>query len=105
MKGFLLTHKGMEDIAAMEVKELIGSESKIGDGCVVFDIKGYEDLFRLCYKSQSSIGIYCFLSEFAYRDIFDDFKKNIEKIKLDGWLGKNVQFRVKCSKEEDDEDI
>jgi len=24
MKGFLITHKGMEDIAALEVKELIG---------------------------------------------------------------------------------
>jgi len=28
MKGFLITHKGMEDIAALEVKELIGKKPK-----------------------------------------------------------------------------
>ena len=96
MKGFLTTHKGMEDVAAMEVKGLIGSESKIGESCVVFGIKSYEDLFILCYKSQSAIRVCCLLFEFDYKDIFDDFEKNIGKIKFDDWLGKDSMFRVKC---------
>ena len=58
MKGFLVTHKGMENIAALEVKEIIGKNSEIGEGCIVFDFKEYEDLFKLCYKSQLAIGIY-----------------------------------------------
>ena len=103
MKGFLTTHKGMEDIASMEAKELIGSESKINEGCIVFDIKSYEDLFILCYKSQSATGVCCLLSEFDYKDIFDDFGKNIGKIKFDEWLGKNVRFRVKYARNYEDD--
>ncbi len=103
MKGFLTTHKGMEDIAAMEVKELIGSESRIGESCVVFGIKSCEDLFVLCCKSQSATGVCFLLSEFDYKNIFNDFEKNIRKIKFDEWLGKNVQFRVKCSKGDENE--
>lgn len=103
MKGFLTTHKGMEDIAAMEVKELIGSESRIDESCVVFGIKSYEDLFILCYKSQSAIGVCCLLSEFDYNGIFDDFEKNIGKIKFDEWLGKDSMFRVKCIRNYEDD--
>ncbi|MCH8003226.1 MAG: methyltransferase [Nanoarchaeota archaeon] len=101
MKGFLITHKGMEDIAALEVKELIGKNPKIEETCIVFDIKKYEELFELCYKSQSAIGIHYFLFEFNHNNLFNDFKKNLEKIRLNDWLSKNIQFRVKCLKNYD----
>lgn len=101
MKGFLTTPKGMEGIAALEVKELIGKNSKQSEACIVFDVKNYEDLFKLCYKSQSSIGIYYLLDEFNYKNISWDFKKNIEKIDFKEWLNKNTQFRVKCIKNYD----
>ena len=122
MKGFLITHKGMEDTASLEVKELIEEKSKINEACIVFDIKNYEDLFKLCYKSQSSIGIYYLLHEFNYHrnlkqisrmpkmqgivehhNIFTDFKENIEKINLEEWLNKKTQFRVKCIKNYDND--
>jgi len=98
MKGFLLTHKGMEDIAGLEVEDIISQKSKLNDACIVFDIKKYEDLFALCYLSQSAKGVYCLLSEFAYDQIFEDFKKAIQKIDFSEWLGKNISFRVKCIK-------
>lgn len=98
MKGFLTTHKGMEDIAALEVKELIGSTAKISEACIAFNINNYEDLFKLCYKSQSAIGICYLLQEFNYSSIFNDFKKNIITIKFNEWLGKKTAFRVKCAK-------
>ena len=98
MKGFLLTHKGMEDIAALEVGDIISQKSKLNDACIVFDIKKYEDLFALCYLSQSAKGVYCLLSEFAYDKISEDFKKAIQKIDFSEWLGKNISFRVKCIK-------
>tara|TARA_Y100000310_G_scaffold255534_1_gene263009 strand:+ start:3035 stop:4174 length:1140 start_codon:yes stop_codon:yes gene_type:complete len=102
MKGFLTTHKGMEDVAALEVKELIDKKSKIDEACVVFDIKNYEDLFKLCYKSQSAIGVFYLLAEFNYKDIFNDTKKNIEKSNLKEWLSKNTKFRVNCIKNHED---
>jgi len=98
MKGFLITHKGMEDIAALEVRELIGKNPKIEETCIVFDIKKYEELFKLCYKLQSAIGIFYLLHEFNYNNIFKDFSKNIVKIKLNDWLSKKTKFRVKCLK-------
>ena len=47
MQGFLTTHRGMEDIAALEVKELIGQSPTANETCVIFDIKDYEELFLL----------------------------------------------------------
>lgn len=102
MQGFLTTHKGMEDIAALEVKELIGQSPTINETCVIFDIKGYEDLFKLCYKSQSAIGVYCLLYEFNFDNIVEDFNKALDKIGFSEWLGRNTQFRVKCIKNCDD---
>ena len=99
MKGFLLTHRGMEDIAALEIEELIGQKSIINESCAVFNIKRYEDLFKLCYLSQSAKGVYFLFSEFEYKDLFNDFKKNIENIDFNGWLGKKVSFKVKCIKD------
>jgi len=101
MKGFLITHKGTEDIAALEVKELIGKNPKTEETCIVFDIKKYEELFKLCYKSQSAIGIFYLLHEFNYDNIFSDFKKNLGKLNINEWLSKNIQFRVKCIKNYD----
>jgi hypothetical protein len=75
MKGFLITHKGMEDIAALEVKELISKNSKINETCIVFNIKNYEDLFKLCYMSQSAAGVFYLFAVVNYKDVFNDFKK------------------------------
>ncbi|MAE43141.1 hypothetical protein CMO93_05180 [Candidatus Woesearchaeota archaeon] len=98
MKGFLITHKGTEEIAALEIKELIGKKAKTTESAVVFDIKEHEELFKLCYQSQSSMGIYYLLSEFNYTNIFADFKKNIQKTNFAEWLSKKSTFRVKCRK-------
>ena len=102
MKGFLTTHKGIEDIAALEVKELIGQSPTTNETCVIFDIKDYDDLFKLCYKSQSAIGVYCLLCEFNFDDLIEDFNKNLEKIGFSEWLSRHTQFRVKCVKNCDD---
>ena len=44
MEGFLVTHSGMEEIASLEVKELIGKKSIVNEACIVFEIKNYEAL-------------------------------------------------------------
>jgi len=101
MKGFLLTHKGMEDTASKEVKGLIGKKSMIDEGCAVFTIKTHADLFKLCYLSQSAIGVSYLLAEFNFKDILKDFKNNITKIKFYEWLKKKTQFKVKCIKNQE----
>ncbi len=96
MEGFLLTHRGMEDIAALEVNELIGAESEKIEKCIIFGIKSYEDLFKLCYLSQSAFGIFLLLKKFEYKGISADLEKNIESIDFSEWLGQGTAFRVRC---------
>ena len=103
MEGFLTTHRGMEDISALEVKDIIGKKAKINEKCVVFGIGGYEDLLKMCYLSQSAAGVYFLLSEFGFKNIFEDFEKNIQKIDFGEWLGENTAFRVKCIKDFDED--
>jgi putative N6-adenine-specific DNA methylase len=103
MEGLIVTHNGMEDIAALEVKELTNSSAKAGRSCIVFDIKEYKDLFTLCYRSQSAIGVYHLLGRFNFDDLFDDFSKNVGKIGFCEWLSKNTSFRVRCKKNGEEE--
>ena len=53
MKGLAICYKGIEDISAKEISELIKAKTEIKEGCVVFDADNLEDLALLCYKTQS----------------------------------------------------
>ncbi len=81
MKGFAITHKGAEDICAGEIAEIIEikeSEINIGESFVTFPIKKYEELFLLCYKSQSSINISLYLGcveAHTEKEIIEEIKK------------------------------
>ena len=92
MKGLVITSKGIEDIAALEVKELIKAKSEIKDSCVIFDIKKLEELCLLCYKAQSAEKILFLLGAFELKEL----EKSIAKIKFDDWLYKKTTFRVSC---------
>jgi len=89
MKALAITHKGMEDICALEIKELIKSESEIKDTVCIFDIKKLDDLSLLCYKGQSVIKVLYLIGSCKN-------KKEIEKIKLEKLDGKT--FRVDCKR-------
>jgi len=105
MKGLAICSKGIEDIAALEVKELIKSDSEIKDSCIIFNVKKLEDLCLLCYKAQSVDKI---LLLFDFFDFQDDFIKKageaIKKIKLKEWMDEENTFRVTCKKI-DNEDL
>tara|TARA_Y100000310_G_C20635670_1_gene791018 strand:+ start:461 stop:1414 length:954 start_codon:yes stop_codon:yes gene_type:complete len=82
MQALLITLKGGEDIAAMDVKEIIGREAKILEGAVQFEAT-YEDLFKLAYLSQSALRILC-----------------LEKPEV--WLEKGMTFAVRSGKKEEE---
>ena len=103
MKGFLTAHKGMEDVAAMEVNELIGSKASPHDSCVTFGIRKYDDLFRLCYTSQSALNVCFLLSEFSFDDLLAGFKNGISKVDFAEWLSQKTAFRVVCIKNSQNE--
>ena len=96
MKGLVITSKGVEDIAALEVKELIGANCKVKECCVEFDFRDFEDLCMLCYRCQSADRVLYLIGDFEFRDFFGELERFIEKIMLDKWIGKCRKFKVEC---------
>ena len=96
MKGLAITSKGIESTAATEIKELIGSNCKIEESCVIFDIKKLSDLCLLCYKSQSADRVMHLVGSFSFNNFFDDLESFIKKIEFDNWIIKLKKFKVEC---------
>ena len=96
MKGLAITSKGIENIAAAEIRELIGAKAKTGNGCVLFEFKKFEDLCLLCYKCQSADRILYLIGKFEFEDFFEELEKFIGKIGLDDWISKCKKFKVEC---------
>lgn len=94
MEGFVITHRGAEEIAALEIKEIINSKGKIDDSIVLFPIKKYEELCSLCYTGQSFEHVCLFIQKGNMTEIQD------EKIKIDYdlklFFGKSTTFAVRA---------
>lgn len=100
MKAIAITHKGIEDIAALEIKELIKANSKINETVVLFEPKNMIDLCKLAYKAQSITRVVYLFDEFKiqtdFNEILKTIEKRIKKINLDKWLDKDNSFKVLC---------
>src|SRR3989344_2851922 len=99
MKGLAITEKGIEDIAALEIEELIGEKGK-AEGCaVIFDIKALSELCVLCYKCQSVSRILFLFDSFEFNDaLLKLANEKIKKIDFSDWLDKDASFAVRCIK-------
>ncbi|MBI2656467.1 methyltransferase [Candidatus Woesearchaeota archaeon] len=96
MKGLIVTSKGLEETARIDVKELINADCKIEEGCAIFDFEDFEDLCLLCYKCQSADRVLYLIGSFEFRDFFQDFEEFIGKISFDEWLSTHKQFKIEC---------
>ena len=100
MKAIAITHKGTEDIAALEIKELVKASSKISETVVLFEPKNMIDLCKLAYKAQSISRVVYLFDELKIQADFNKILKTIEtaikKISFDKWLGKDKSFKVLC---------
>ena len=105
MKGFGITLGGFEDVAQKEVKELIGKDSKANECVIDFSIDDYEELCKLCYKSQSLFRVLLYLGECDIDKDFEETKKNVKKllegIELKEYFGET--FKVFCEREGEQE--
>ena len=96
MKGIVIVSRGIEHIAAMEINELIHSDCKIEESCVIFDLKKLSDLCLLCYKSQSADRIMYLIDSFNFSGFSNELENSIKKTKFDRWLTKLKKFKVEC---------
>lgn len=100
MKGFALTNKGIEDISKLEIKELIKTKKITStDKLITFDFNNFEDLFLLCYKTQSLSKVGLLLEEFSdKKDLFEAIATRFKTLDLKDWLDKKTKVAVNCSR-------
>lgn len=92
MKAIAITNKGLENISALEIEQLLKTKITIHETVVEFDITSYEDLYKLTYKSQSLKRV-CLLLSKQELDNLDNFKIDF---KLDDFFP--TKFAVRSTK-------
>ena len=96
MQGLVVTSKGMEDITANEIKELIGADTKIADCSIVFDIKNLSELCLIAYKSQSIDRVLFLLSELKVNgQLLANTISILKESNLSDWLNKK-KYVIRC---------
>ena len=97
MKALAITSKGIEDISSLEIEEILGSKADKKKGCVLFSIKTYKDLCKVCYLSQSIEKGMLLLSSFSFKESDDLYKKLARSIRSSDtskFLSKKTTFRA-----------
>ena len=95
MKAIAVTNPGIEDIAKLEIKELIKKEAKIDGNTLAFDAS-MDELCLLTYKTQSLTRVMALLSSFEFKDL-DDISEKAGKIELKDWLKKR-SVAMRCER-------
>lgn len=96
MKGLVITSKGIEETAALEIRDLINAKCNAEERCVTFEFKHFEELCLLCYKSQSVDRVLYSIGTFKFQNFFNEFQKFIDESDIYDWLGNHKQFKVEC---------
>ena len=99
MRGLAITHKGLEGIAALEVKELIKRRAKEADFVVTFNSR-LEELCRLCYLGRSFRRVLVLIADF---DLGNDpgtehisrLLKGLKGAAFWDWIKKGKSFMVR----------
>jgi len=102
MQGIILTEKGLEHTAAVELKELIGADAEEQEQTVLFSARDIQDLCTLCYLSQSANRILSHLATFtAAKDLAETMKNlgaALKTVDYLPWLEKGITWRVSCER-------
>ena len=102
MKAIAITLKGIEDIAAQEIQEIIKAKTAVHERTVLFS-STIPELAKLCYKAQSITRVALLLGSFPATNrkvVLANLKAIIPKTKLDIWMKKPLA--VRCFKTSED---
>ena len=97
MEAIAVTNKGIEEISAKEIKELIRVNTRMGESIVIFKPKKLLDLCLLCYKAQSLTKVMLLLKEVEFKKKEDIFS-SVKDIGLKDFLDKKTSFEVRCKR-------
>ncbi|RJQ17266.1 hypothetical protein C4573_04405 [Candidatus Woesearchaeota archaeon] len=97
MKGCIITHRGIEDIAALDVKELLNVKSEIHPSLIVFPIKKIKDVEKLSFYARSAKRVLVFLGKTKVSSL-EKTAKAIEKIIVTQKKILKKSFCVSCER-------
>lgn len=92
MKGILITHKGMENTAAKELREILGRKAEIEERVIIFSAK-MNELCKVAYMSRAAERVLALIEIIEFKEL-EDIKIS-DKYKE--WLKKS--FVVRCQRE------
>ncbi|HII72253.1 TPA: methyltransferase, partial [Candidatus Woesearchaeota archaeon] len=94
MKGIVITHPGLQAVAAKETKDIIGKDCTIRDSVALFDTDEVRDFCTLCYRSQSAMRVLQLFTEFEVERLEDSFEAVQEYDLLKYLKGKTFSVRA-----------
>ncbi|MBW2970176.1 methyltransferase [Candidatus Woesearchaeota archaeon] len=82
MNGLVLTHVGLEDVSASEIKQLISATNvKTAPGKIFFSCRSEQDLVDLCYHGRTFSKVVLLLSTFKLSGVPDEsVLKNLDNL-------------------------
>ncbi len=98
MKALVLTHVGLEDVSADEIKSLIGAKNvNASNGKIFFECDSHQDLIRLCYWGRTFSKVILLLSSSKLDGMPSaDLLENLEE-----FLGKTAAITCERNGEHD----
>ncbi len=97
MKSAIITSKGIEAVAKLEIKEILGLDSKVFESVVVFEPKELNDIAKLCYFSQTASRVIYLFDSFKFKSM-DDIVEKVKKIDFSKFLNPEKSFKIKCER-------
>lgn len=101
MKGLILTCKGLEDVAAKELKDITGKSCDQQEFCITFECNAIQ-LGKLAYTSQIASSVICLLFEFRASAKFEDtiaqIKSGLKDVDFSEWVSPGITFKVKAQR-------
>ena len=86
--------KGIEDVAAIEIKEILGCPSTKKSGYVTFTVQNKEQIIEYSYLTQSSERVMELWAEFEFtKDPFEEINKILQKTSLPSGSYKVLSIR------------
>jgi 23S rRNA G2445 N2-methylase RlmL len=103
LKGLAVVPRGIEDVAAREIEELLKAKATIFDMAVRFEVKSLLELCRFCYLTQSAARVLFLLASFDISRDFEEAKgiieQELEGISFKEWVSDETKFKVECRRE------
>jgi len=97
MKGFGICNRGIEPIAAEEIKEIIGVRTKISDTVVEFSAKS-QDMAKLCVRTQSLQRVLSLIAKAKVQKNLEKTLVSLKKAINASDLELDMTFKVICKR-------